>query len=76
MKSDCPFCDLAQNESIYKGNLVFAIWDRYPVSPGHVLIVPSRHCATWFEATPAETAELVNETVRSDETGALFPLQS
>jgi diadenosine tetraphosphate (Ap4A) HIT family hydrolase len=59
MKSDCPFCSLSQDNSIYSGNLVFAIWDRYPVSPGHALIIPRRHCATWFDATPAETAELI-----------------
>jgi diadenosine tetraphosphate (Ap4A) HIT family hydrolase len=29
------------------------------VSPGHALLVPRRHVATWFEATDDERAELV-----------------
>jgi len=29
------------------------------VSPGHTLIVPNRHVATWFEATPEEQQALL-----------------
>jgi diadenosine tetraphosphate (Ap4A) HIT family hydrolase len=38
--------------------------DRFPVSPGHLLFVPRRHVATYFEATPEEQHalwELVEE---------------
>jgi diadenosine tetraphosphate (Ap4A) HIT family hydrolase len=42
-----------------KGDLAFALWDAYPVSPGHVLVVPIRHVATWFEATEEEQRELL-----------------
>ena len=41
----------------------FAIWDRYPVSPGHALVIPRRLVATWFDADAQEQAallELVN----------------
>lgn len=58
MTLHCPFCDVSRVQPIYSGNLVFAIWDRHPVSRGHVLIIPRRHCATWFDATPEEIAEL------------------
>jgi superfamily II DNA or RNA helicase/HKD family nuclease/diadenosine tetraphosphate (Ap4A) HIT family hydrolase len=34
------------------------LWDRYPVSEGHLLIVTNRHVADWFEATPDEQAAL------------------
>ncbi len=45
---------------------MFAVWDRFPVSPGHALVIPYRHCATWFDATPEEQAELMSsiETIR------------
>jgi len=33
-------------------------WDRYPVSPGHLLLIPFRHVAGLFEATEEEMAEL------------------
>jgi superfamily II DNA or RNA helicase/HKD family nuclease/diadenosine tetraphosphate (Ap4A) HIT family hydrolase len=36
----------------------FALWDGFPVTPGHALIVPHRHVATWFDASDAERAEL------------------
>jgi diadenosine tetraphosphate (Ap4A) HIT family hydrolase len=28
--------------------------DKFPVSPGHLLILTHRHVAEWFETTPAE----------------------
>ena len=39
--------------------LAFAIWDGFPVSPGHALVVPKREVATWFEATEAEQRALM-----------------
>jgi diadenosine tetraphosphate (Ap4A) HIT family hydrolase len=33
--------------------------DGYPVSPGHTLIVPGRHFASFFEATQAEQEALL-----------------
>jgi len=36
-----------------------ALWDSYPLNPGHVLIVPRRHVASWFEATAAERDEML-----------------
>ncbi len=37
---------------------VFALWDGFPVSEGHALIVPYRHVPTWFDASPDERAAL------------------
>ena len=34
------------------------LWDNYPVSPGHALLVPRRHVPTWFDAAPEEQQEL------------------
>ena len=31
-----------------------ALWDSYPVSPGHALIVPRRHVASLIESTAME----------------------
>lgn len=49
-----PFLAVPQERRIAESDLVFAIYDGYPVSPGHVLIVPFRCIATWFEATDQE----------------------
>lgn len=32
--------------------------DAFPVSPGHLLLVPRRHIASWFDATPEEQQAL------------------
>ncbi|MBM3348067.1 MAG: HIT family protein [Betaproteobacteria bacterium] len=40
--------------------LVRGLWDAFPVSPGHALLVTRRHVASWFDATPAEQAALLD----------------
>jgi diadenosine tetraphosphate (Ap4A) HIT family hydrolase len=55
--SDCPFCGVA--EVVLQNDLAFASFDKYPVNPGHLLILPRRHVATWFEATAEEQMALL-----------------
>jgi diadenosine tetraphosphate (Ap4A) HIT family hydrolase len=48
-KSDCPFCSSdIQNRFVSSNELVFAIYDQYPVSKGHLLVIPNRHCDNYF----------------------------
>ncbi|MFN7133337.1 MAG: HIT family protein, partial [Myxococcales bacterium] len=49
-----PFLEIPESEWIASNALAFAIFDRYPVSAGHALIIPKRECATWFDATHDE----------------------
>ena len=56
--NECIFCVLPGIEILAENDLVRAFFDKYPVSPGHVLIVPKRHAATFFEATPEEMASV------------------
>ena len=61
--SPCPFCRLAPEPSPGSSGssaLVFALRDRYPVSPGHTLLIPRRHIPTWFEATKEEQLALLD----------------
>lgn len=63
----CPFCSLPPERIELERELAFTIRDGYPVSPGHTLVIPRRHCATYFDATPEEQAALwalVDETRR------------
>lgn len=64
-KSTCPFCSVPMEQRFYDGPLVFGIWDSHPASPGHALLIPKRHVPTWFEATPAEQAELLAATTQA-----------
>ena len=56
--AECPLCCAAPDRTFHEGRLIRGLWDGFPVSPGHALLVPRRHVATWFEATPDERAEL------------------
>lgn len=53
----CPFCEL-ERPAIAESPLAFAFSDAYPVSPGHALVVPRRHVATYFDCSPEEKADL------------------
>ena len=55
----CPFCAPDPERVFLEGELVFALWDAFPVNPGHALIVPRRHVASWFDATTDEQAEIL-----------------
>ena len=57
-ESSCPFCFPPAERLFHIGKLVLGLWDAYPVSDGHALLVPKRHVATWFDATLEEQAEL------------------
>jgi diadenosine tetraphosphate (Ap4A) HIT family hydrolase len=54
----CPFCFPDETRVFHSGELVLGLWDRYPVAAGHALLIPRRHVASWFDATPQERAEL------------------
>ena len=55
----CPFCDVAADRCFYQGERVVGLWDAFPVSDGHALLVTRRHVASWFEATAEERQELL-----------------
>ena len=53
-----PFRDISPAEWLTSNAAGFAIPDRFPVAPGHSLIVPHRPIATWWEANDDERAGL------------------
>jgi len=58
MNNDCPFCH--DPSPIIVGRNAFVRYDRFPVSPGHVLVIPNRHVASFFDLTKAEKKEIFN----------------
>jgi diadenosine tetraphosphate (Ap4A) HIT family hydrolase len=54
----CPFCVPFPSEKVLENSLAWAKWDKYPVTEGHILVIPKRHIAGYFEATPEEKGEL------------------
>jgi len=56
----CPFCSPDCTRIILSNTRAIAIYDGFPVSPGHCLIIPKRHIASFFEATREEQRRLPN----------------
>ena len=54
----CPFCNVGLLFPVAENALAFALRDQAPVRPLHTLIIPKRHIADIFEATPAELQAL------------------
>ena len=56
----CPFCNPDRKKVFYEGAEVIGLWDSFPVSPGHALLITKRHIASWFDATPEEQSGLLS----------------
>ena len=50
---NCVFCGIEgkveKDRIVYQDSTWIAIYDKYPVSKGHVLVIPKRHCETYFD---------------------------
>ena len=59
---ECLFCAIAAHEAeasrVYEDEIVMAFMDRYPVTPGHLLIVPRHHAAGLEDLDDATGARL------------------
>jgi diadenosine tetraphosphate (Ap4A) HIT family hydrolase len=54
----CPFCpDRLKNRIVAEHGTMWAIEDGYPVTEGHLLIIPKRHSPDWLALTEQETRD-------------------
>jgi ATP adenylyltransferase len=63
----CPFClapKLSDEDGLIvaRGERVYAVLNRYPYNPGHLLICPYRHVADYPDLGKAETTEFSEMT--------------
>jgi diadenosine tetraphosphate (Ap4A) HIT family hydrolase len=56
-ETECPFCNV--RAPALENDLAFVIFDRYPVSPGHALILPKRHVESFFQTTSNECVAML-----------------
>ena len=54
----CPFCNPAPEDIVLENDLCYARYDIHPVSPGHLLVIPFRHVASYFDTTDEERMAL------------------
>ena len=58
MVDACPFCEPAAERIFISCDSYWVIWDGYPVSPGHALIIPKEHVSDWFTASTSVQSAL------------------
>ena len=54
-----PFLAIPPSEWIASNRSGYAVWDRFPVSRGHALVISHRLIPNWWEATSEERADLL-----------------
>lgn len=52
------FLEIPEENVLYKDQFFFFIKDKYPVSPGHLLIISSELRVSYFDLTPEEKLNL------------------
>ena len=50
---NCVFCNWLK-PFLHEHPLAFVIQDGFPISPGHSLVIPKRHCSQYFDLTQSE----------------------
>jgi diadenosine tetraphosphate (Ap4A) HIT family hydrolase len=56
--TDCPFCAPDLPSTVSSSAHAAAIPDAYPVTEGHLLVIPRRHVESVFDLDEAEQADL------------------
>lgn len=61
MFEECVFCRAESTKEIIASSVLsLAFFDGFPVSPGHVLVIPRRHVASFFDLTEEEVVDLMS----------------
>lgn len=55
---NCVFCEI--EEYILENELCYAIYDKYPVSKGHMIIITKRHIKDYFGTTHEEKIAILD----------------
>jgi diadenosine tetraphosphate (Ap4A) HIT family hydrolase len=56
--TESPFANPSELVKVLGNDLCYARWDKYPVSKGHLLVIPYREFASYFDATREEKQAL------------------
>ena len=71
--SHCPFCGLA-GRIVSENELAASVRDHEPASKGHTLVIPKRHCTSFFDLRPDEVAACY-ELLRAERTALVRELR-
>jgi|SRR3989344_6686407 len=66
-KEECIFCKMARKEIsadfVAETNNLIAVLDKYPKTPGHILIIPKKHYVTFLDI-PNKLSEEVFQLIK------------
>ena len=48
-EAGCIFCEMPKESVVLQNELCLAVEDKFPVTPGHMLVIPKRHIAEYFD---------------------------
>lgn len=51
---NCLFCNIPVERIVCENELAYAVYDAFPVSEGHALIIPKRHITDFWDLTEQE----------------------
>ena len=57
-KDECLFCRVNPNDLVAEGKFCYAVTDSYPVTEFHMLIIPKRHVANYFDLNSSEVCAM------------------
>lgn len=66
MGTDCLFCNLKE-EFIFENEYFYSVFDIYPVSPGHALIIPKKHTVSLLDLNESQWISLkyaISKTIK------------
>lgn len=53
-KDKCLFCSIPNERVVAENEVAYAIWDGFPVTESHSLVIPKRHVKDYFGLTKEE----------------------
>lgn len=62
MEKECIFCKWKEDKSkiLFSSRYFYAVYDGYPVSPGHLLLISKRHVETYDKLYSKEKINLID----------------
>lgn len=59
-ETPCIFCNIFGERVVMENDSAYAIYDAYPVTPFHALVIPKRHVRSFFELSEIEVSACRN----------------
>ncbi|MCL5037705.1 MAG: HIT family protein [Chloroflexi bacterium] len=60
MDAACIFCKISGERVVIENDSAYVIYDAYPVTPFHALVIPKRHVRSFFELSENEISACCN----------------